>query len=223
MEWDENSRFFHVAASGRRRKNKIHCLEHEGVELHSHDANSMILYDFYRSLLGSPVETDWKFNLSDLYPSLSVAHLPLSDPFTADEISEALFAMDMNASPGPDGFEPAFYKFFWANLKPYVLQLFRDFHSGSIDLDGLNRAHLILLPKHDGVQSSDGYCPISLQNCLTKFSKVMANRLKAVIPVIVDADQTVLCTGDILPRILSMSQTCCAAATNGEPPHERIL
>jgi hypothetical protein len=32
-----------------------------------------------------------------------------------------------------------------------------------------------------------------------------------------------LCTGDILLRILSMSQTCCAAATNGEPPHERIL
>jgi hypothetical protein len=106
-------------------------------------------------------------------PSLTVAHLPLSDPFTVEEVSNTLFAMDMNSSPGPDGFGPAFYKLFWNSLKPFVMQLFEDFHSGSIDLDSVNRAHLILLPKRDGVRTRDGYHPISLQNCPMKlFAKV---------------------------------------------------
>jgi hypothetical protein len=65
------------------------------------------------------------------------------------------------------------------------MQLFEDFHSGSIDLDGLNRSHLILVPNRDG------YRPISLQNCPTKlFAKVLTNRVKKAIPDIVDADQT---------------------------------
>lgn len=38
LEWDENSRFFHTAASGRKCKNKIHYLESDGVEQHSHEA-----------------------------------------------------------------------------------------------------------------------------------------------------------------------------------------
>lgn len=36
MEWDENSRFFHTAASGRRCKNLIHCLEHDGQTFLAH-------------------------------------------------------------------------------------------------------------------------------------------------------------------------------------------
>jgi hypothetical protein len=111
--------------------------------------------------------------------------------FTEDEISSALFTMDMIASPDPDGFGPSFYKAFWPQLKPHLLQLFSDFHAGNIDLDGLNRAHLVLIPKHDGVCRPDGFRPISLQNCPMKlFSKVMAHRLKPAIPLVVDADQT---------------------------------
>lgn len=121
----------------------------------------MILYGFFKSLLGTSVETELKFSISELYPSLTVAHLPLSDPFTVEEVSNALFAMDLNSSPGPDGFGPAFYKLFLNYLKHFVMQLFEDFHSGNIDLDGLNRSHLVLLPKCDGMRTPDGYCPIS--------------------------------------------------------------
>lgn len=64
-----------------------------------------------------------------------------------DEIRAALFAMDMNSSPGPDGFGPSFYRSFWTKIEPAVLNLFAAFHDGSLDLDALNRAHLVLLPK----------------------------------------------------------------------------
>ena len=51
----------------------------------------------------------------------------------------------MNSSPGPDGFGPSFYKNFWPALREDVLHLFKCFFDGTLDLDGLNRAHLVLL------------------------------------------------------------------------------
>lgn len=164
VEWDENSRFFHASASGRKRKNKIQCLERDGVELFSHEAKSVVLFDFYNELLGRPVATEWRFNLHDLYPNLDVDGSHLSSPFSESEVTAALFAMDSNASPGPDGFGPSFYKAFWGTLKPMVMSLFSYFHAGAIDLDGMNRAHLVLLPKQEGVRRADGFRPISLQS-----------------------------------------------------------
>lgn len=110
---------------------------------------------------------------------------------SSHEISEALFAMDMNASPGTDGFGPSFYKTFLGKLRPHILSLFSHFHSGDLGLDGLNRTYLVLLPKHDAVRTPDGYRPISLQNCPMKlFTKTMANRLKRIIAELIDQDQT---------------------------------
>jgi len=58
-------------------------------------------------------------------------------------------------------------------------------------MDGLNRALLVLLPKKEGIRTPDGFRPISLQNWPMKlFAKVLVNRLKPSIPLLVDADQT---------------------------------
>lgn len=71
------------------------------------------------------------------------------------------------------------------------MALFQAFHNSSLDLDGPNRASLVLLPKKEGVRTADAFRPISLQNCPMKlFSKVMVNHLKPAIPLIIDADQT---------------------------------
>lgn len=191
MDWDENSCFFHATVSSRRRRNAIACLEQDGVVTSAHDAKSTILHTFYSDLLGRARETAWDFNLHDLYPHFAVNTDNMSDPFTMTEITHALFAMDVHASPGPDGFGPSFYRHFWSSIRDDVLHLFCDFYEGCLELDGLNRALLVLLPKKEGVRTADGFWPISLQNCPMKlFSKVMVNRLKPHIPALVDPDQT---------------------------------
>jgi len=48
-------------------------------------------------------------------------------PFSNSEITEALFAMDTRASPGPDGFGPSFYRKFWPSIGPDVHHLFAGF------------------------------------------------------------------------------------------------
>jgi hypothetical protein len=44
--------------------------------------------------------------------------------------------------------------------------LFDSFHAGSLNLDSLNRAHLILLPKKEGANTEDAYGPILLRTTL---------------------------------------------------------
>ncbi|RZB64987.1 Elongation factor 1-delta [Glycine soja] len=46
--------------------------------------------------------------------------LKLTSPFTIDEFKDALFQMDSNKSPGPDGLNPTFYKKFWNLLGPEI-------------------------------------------------------------------------------------------------------
>jgi hypothetical protein len=81
--------------------------------------------------------SEWHFLLSQLYPCLDVAGLDLSGPITHDEIVVAL------------------WQDFWPVLKPKVKQLFDEFFASTINLDGLNRVHLVLLPKREGVRQID--------------------------------------------------------------------
>jgi len=113
------------------------------------------------------VETEWRFNLSDMCLHMDISLQTLPEPFSTSEITQALFAMDTGASPGPDGFGPSYRKF-WPTLCTQVQQLFSEFHAGILDMDGLNRALLVLLPKKEGVRTLDGFRPISLQNCPMK-------------------------------------------------------
>jgi hypothetical protein len=46
--------------------------------------------------------------------------------------------MEVNSAPGPDGLPIGFYREFWAELKPLVLEMFNDFFRGELNLSRLN-------------------------------------------------------------------------------------
>lgn len=72
-----------------------------------------------------------------------------------------------------------------------MLALFSAFYDGCLDLEGFNRAFLVLLPKKEGARTADSIRPIFLQNCPVKlFTKAMTNRLQPLILALVDADQS---------------------------------
>lgn len=107
------------------------------------------------------------------------------------EIHRAFFDMNVKSSPGPDGFDPAFYRLFLNTVSTDVQGLFSAFHDGTLRLDGMNRAHLVHLPKREGTRSTDAFRPISLQGCLVKsFAKALTTRLQTCICDLVSQDQT---------------------------------
>jgi len=65
------------------------------------------------------------------------------------------------------------------------------FTGGEADLDRINRAHIVLLPKVEGACQPKDSRPVSLQNWPVKIiTKVLTSRLQKHIQSLVDVDQT---------------------------------
>jgi hypothetical protein len=85
-------------------------------------------------------------------------------PFTLEELEEALRDMEVNLAPGPDGLPVGFYREFWPELKPFVLQMFNDFFRGELNLSRLNYGMISLIPKTKEANSIKQSRPICLLN-----------------------------------------------------------
>ena len=71
------------------------------------------------------------------------------------------------------------------------MKFLADFHTGSVDLESINRALIVLLPKKAGATAPADFRPISLQNCPVKIlTKILTTRLQNQIQSLVDIDQT---------------------------------
>jgi hypothetical protein len=107
-----------------------------------------------------------------------------------EEILNALLCdTDTNASPHPDEFGLSFNGAIWPSVKNDITHLIETFFHGNLNMDGLNRTFLVLLPKKEGADTANAFR--SLQNCPMKlFNKVLTNRLPLLIPTLIDANQT---------------------------------
>jgi hypothetical protein len=138
----------------------------DGSEYTSHEHKIHILTNYYKQLLGNEFQSTWNFPLLSIYPSHTLGLDCLMAPLSENEIVDSFFHMNMNASPGSDGFGPSFYRKFWKLTKQRILRMFDQFYNLSLDTSSINRAHLLLIPKSDGARSPDQFRPLSLQNCL---------------------------------------------------------
>jgi hypothetical protein len=149
---DSNTKFFHARASQRYRRNNIHALDIGGEVTVAHEAKAIALHRFFSELLGRAPPTHWAFCLEDLYHGCASAHGPeLVAPFGGDEIRATISGMDRLSAPGPNGLGPSFYHAAWDTVAPDLFNLFVGFHAKQVDLSGINRAHVVLLPKREGV------------------------------------------------------------------------
>jgi hypothetical protein len=115
----------------------------------------------------------------------------LVGPFEAKEIKAAIWSMDRNSAPSPDGLGPSFYRAAWETVAPDLLALFNAFHAGDADLGSINRAHIALLPKAKGVLPPSSFRPVSLQNCSMKsICKALMSRLQIQIAKLIDENQS---------------------------------
>ena len=75
---------------------------------------------------------------------------------------EAIFQMEHNKAPGPDGFPAEFYQAFWDTIKVDIMALFSEFHKGDLPLYSLNFGTIFLLPKCKEAIKIQQYRPICL-------------------------------------------------------------
>jgi len=180
-EGDRNTAYFQAVANQRRRKKTINALE--GPDGLIEDTPSMLQHagEFYKSLFGqeptlglSLGENFW--SAEEILKEEERGFLEAS--FFEREVEDAVFGSYAEGAPGPDGLPFLFYQVFWEVVKEDLLNLFRAFEDGSLNLARLNYATVVLIPKENEAKSLKKFRPISLLNCSFKiFSKVLNNRL----------------------------------------------
>ncbi|WZZ15546.1 hypothetical protein YC2023_108635 [Brassica napus] len=110
---------------------------------------------------------------------------------TKEEIKEVLFRMPSNKSPGQDGYTTEFFKEAWEIIGEDITVAIQSFFITGFLLKGLNSTILALIPKKDEVKMMKDYRPISCCNVLYKvISKLIANRLKSVLPKFITLNQS---------------------------------
>jgi hypothetical protein len=115
----------------------------------------------------------------------------LCKPYTDEVIEAALLQMGPTKAPGPDGFHALFYQTHWEFLKEEICNAVRSFISGGEVPDGFCDSVIVLILKVTKPKHLKNFRPISLCNVIYKIaSKVLANRLKVLLPEIISEQQS---------------------------------
>ena len=94
-------------------------------------------------------------------------------------------------APGPDGMPPLFYQHYWNLIGDDISKSVLHFLNSASLPENLNHTFIILIPKKKNSETAADFRPISLCNVLYRIcSKVLANRLKKILPNIISEQQS---------------------------------
>ena len=194
---DKNTKFFHASATARKKVNRILSLvDDHGVSVSDNVGMGSVAKNYFLDLFQKKV--------INMEPVLDVIPLSISyddnalltAPFVKEEFKEAIFSMHPDKCSGPDGYNPGFYQHFWHMCSD---DIFKDCCSwlevGHFPAS-LNTTNIALIPKGASQTTMKDWRPIALCNVLYKIiAKVLANRLKRVLPKCISDQQSAFVPG----------------------------
>jgi exonuclease III len=195
-EGERNTNFFHRAMTHRRYINRITQLEDDqGTPIRDHDQIAEELNSFYQDLL-----TETNVNREEAIQKVT-RHIPrlinseqnttLMRPITQSEVNLAVKDMPPGKAPGPDGFTTDFFHYCWDMIKEEVWLVVEESRTSGQVLSALNATFITLIPKEERATHPKQFRPISLCNVIYKIiTKVIANRLKPLLPTIISNEQS---------------------------------
>ena len=194
---DSNTRFFHATASGRKKKNEIAGLTTDKGEWVQTDEDiQRVVTDYFHDLYSnSHCKYDEVLDCVDVRIK-SEENTALLIPFSKEEFKEAIMQMHPDKSPGPDGFNLAFYQRFWDLVDDDVYRDSLEWMNNLCFPPSVNHTNICLIPKHQNSRNMKDYRPIALCNVNYKIlAKVLANRLKKLLPRIISQEQSAFVSG----------------------------
>ncbi|KAM1032357.1 hypothetical protein ACFX2C_036031 [Malus domestica] len=171
-EGDKNTKFFHLSAVVRRRKNKLEGLNNsEGVWTDGKENLKSIVVNYFKDLFSFRITTTNMESLPHLFPCLSGDDLAvLNGEVTDDEIKDCMFSIGGLKAPGPDGIPARFYQKFWHLCGKDISDMVKGCFNSTQLPDNINNTFISLIPKVDNPTSMTQLRPISLCSTLYKWS-----------------------------------------------------
>ena len=198
---DRNTRYFHSKASQHRRQNYMKGVYNRQGRWCT-DPSSMVdtVLEFYQGLFTSTNPTSFDDILEQI-PQVVTEEMnsDLMGDFTAQEVEVALKQMAPLKSPRPDGMPPIFYQNYWSLVGSDVVDaILMNLNTGTFP-PSLGHSFITLIPKVNNPEYISQCRPISLSNVLYRvYSKVLANRLKKLLPKIVSEQQSAFMTDRLI-------------------------
>ena len=198
---DKNTKFFHSKASQLCRRNFIQGIKnYEGVWVDKIKDIAEVAIHYFENIFSSGM-CDWMdecLNVVTHRISLDMLNI-LSSEFSAYEVKTALFQMRPTKAPKPDGMNALFYQKFWHVVGNDVTNVVLDFLNTGNMLPEINYTHIFLIPKVKSLEKMSDFRPISLCNVIYKIiSKVLANRLKLILPQLISPTQSAFMLGRLI-------------------------
>ena len=195
---DRNTKFFHATTNNRQRKNRIEALNDlEGRWREGKKDVEDIILKYFNEIYSTTFPIDSEASLGAVGRRVSEAmNAELLKEFKEEEVWRALMQMHPTKSPSLDGMSPIFFQKYWDVVGPQVTQSVIHILRIGIMPNGMNDTYICLIPKVKSPQKITEYRPISLCNVIYKIiAKVLANRLKGVLPEVISDAQSAFVPG----------------------------
>ncbi|XP_073360394.1 uncharacterized protein [Aegilops tauschii subsp. strangulata] len=225
------TRYFMAVASAKKKANGIKMLRRDdGTEVKEGEGLNNYVCSFSQDLFTSTGGHRMDELLSKVQPRITAAMKGILEAeVTREEVKAALDHIGDLKAPGPDGMPSIVYKKHWHFMGEKVVDEVISVLKGGPMPDGWNDTVVVLIPKVKNPSRIKDLRPISLCNVVYKLcSKVIANRLKLVLPDIISDNQSAFVPGRLttdnakreeaesLREILDLYESCSGQCINLE-------
>ena len=202
---DLNNKTFHTAIRSRKAHNTIRDIRcGSGRIVTKHSDIKAEAERFFSDFLNQCPDSFQGASLDELQSLLGFRCTmedcsKLEEEVSEEEIRKVLFAMPSNKSLGPDGFPREFFTTAWSIIAPDFIVAVRSIFRYGFLPKWINSTTLALVPKKIDSMEMRDYRPIACCNVLYKVvSKILANRLRILLPRMVSANQSAFAQGRLL-------------------------
>lgn len=198
---DRNTKFFHQSVKRRQLINRILSVKDPTGALITDPELVPQVFISYFSSLYSPRDALIRPSVQEVervirQPLAADQMCLLSNPVSDAEIKSTIFSLAKGKAPGPDGFSAEFFKSNWEIVGPLVLEAVHDFFRTGQLLREVNATILALVPKVPNASAVSDFRPIACCNTIYKvITKILANRIAAVLNVLISPSQNAFVKG----------------------------
>lgn len=192
LHGDRNTKFFHRTAKIKSATKLITTLQDGDHVLTEKSQIADHIVNYYNNLFCTNSLLQEQLLAEEVIPLLvtNEVNAMLTMLPSHQEIKVAVFSLNKDSAPGPDGFGAFFFQHFWDIVKNEVIAAVLQFFTSGWILPGYNSNIIALIPKVPNAISVDQYRPIAMANFKFKIiSKILADRLAQIMPSIISKEQ----------------------------------